>query len=154
MKTRKISRKEIRRISKRISSIDKNIEAKRRSVKVERKELKRVERYSRISSGREHLSSIEDIRGIVASRAALSTDELGALLESGGLSTISETKKRKVSDDSKGCPGLGKRAERLEYPEEGVGKVELPLEEIVKIRYLNGLQLACLAVVGTQSVEF
>ena len=59
----------------------------------------------------------------------------------------------------KGCPGLGKRAERLEYPEEGVGKVELPLEgnRGVKTRYsLNGgFNWASLrVVVGTQSVEF
>ena len=87
----KVSRKEIRRISKRISSIDKKIESMKGAVKIERKELKRVEKFSRISSGRGDFSSIEDIRGIAAKGGALSTDELGALLESGGLSSISET---------------------------------------------------------------
>ena len=87
----KVSRKEIRRISKRISAIDKKIESMKGAVKIERKELKRVEKFSRISSGRGDFSSIEDIRGIAAKGGALSTDELGALLESGGLSSISET---------------------------------------------------------------
>ena len=108
----KISRKEIRRISKRISSIDNNIEAKKRSVKVERKELKRVERYSRISSGRGDFSSIEDIRGIAAKGGSLSTDELGALLESGGLSTISETKKE-GSDDAKRVSRPRKKSRKI-----------------------------------------
>jgi hypothetical protein len=87
----KVTRKEFRRISKRISSIDKKIESMKGAVKIERKELKRVEKFSRISSGRRDFSSIEDIRGIAAKGGALSTDELGALLESGGLSSISET---------------------------------------------------------------
>ncbi len=87
----KVSRKEIRRISKRISSIDKKIESMKGAVKIERKDLKRIEKFSRISSGRRDFSSIEDIRGIAAKGGALSTDELGALLESGGLSSISET---------------------------------------------------------------
>ena len=87
----KVSRKEIRRISKRISSIDRDIESMKGTSKIERKELKRVEKFSRISSGRGNFSSIEDIRGIAAKGGALSTDELGALLESGGLSSISKT---------------------------------------------------------------
>ena len=90
----KVSRKEIRRISKRISSIDDKIESMKGSVKIERKELKRIEKFSRISSARGEFSSIEDIRGIAAKGGALSTDELGALLESGGLSSISEAKKQ------------------------------------------------------------
>ena len=100
----KISRKEIRRISKTISSIDKKIESLKENAKIERKELKRVEKFSRISSGRGGASSIEEIRGIAAKGGALSTDELGALLETGGLSSISKTKneeENKVKKDSK-----------------------------------------------------
>ena len=59
-------------------------------VKRERKELKRLEKFSRFTSGRSDFSSIDDIRGIAAKGGSLSTDELGALLESGGLSSISE----------------------------------------------------------------
>jgi len=89
----RVSRKEIWRISNRISSIDKKIDVLKVDVKKERKELKRVERYARISSGRRGVSSIEDIRGIAAKGGSLSTEELGALLEYGGFSSISETNK-------------------------------------------------------------
>ena len=88
----KVSRKDIRKISKRISSIDEKIESIKEDVKRERKELKRLEKFSRITSGRRDFSSIDDIRGIAAKGGSLSTDELGALLESGGLSSISEEK--------------------------------------------------------------
>ncbi|MDP6212505.1 MAG: hypothetical protein QGF32_02995 [Candidatus Thalassarchaeaceae archaeon] len=87
----KISRKEIRRISKRIASIDNKIETLKETTKVERNELGRIEKFSRISSSRGNIASIEDIRGIAAKGGLLSTDELGALLESGRLSAISET---------------------------------------------------------------
>ena len=100
----KISRKEIRRVSKRISTIDKKIDALRETTKIERKEMKRVEEFARISSRRGNVSSIEDIRGIAAKGGSLSTDELGALLESGGLSSISETNQEesnKSKQDSK-----------------------------------------------------
>ena len=108
----KVSRKEIRRISKRISSIDKKIESMKVTVKIERKELKRVEKFSRISSGRGDFSSIEDIRGIAAKGGALSTDELGALLESGGLSSISETEER-GSKKSEEAPKPRKRSRKI-----------------------------------------
>ncbi len=102
----KVSRKEIRRISKRISSIDNKIESIKENVKSERKELKRLEKFSRISSGRRDFSSIDDIRGIAAKGGSLSTDELGALLESGGLSSISE---KKVSESKKSKEESGTR---------------------------------------------
>ena len=89
----RVSRKEISRSSNRISSIDKKIDSLNADVKKERKELKRVEKYARISSGRGGVSSIEDIRGIAAKGGSLSTEELGALLEYGGFSSISETNK-------------------------------------------------------------
>jgi len=89
----RVSRKEISKVSKRISSIDEKIDTLKVDVKKERKELKRLEKFSRISSGRGGISSIEDIRGIAAKGGSLSTEELGALLESGGFSSISETKK-------------------------------------------------------------
>lgn len=102
----KVSRKEIRRISKRISSIDNKIESIKENVKSERKELKRLEKFSRISSSRRDFSSIDDIRGIAAKGGSLSTDELGALLESGGLSSISE---KKVSESKKSKEESGTR---------------------------------------------
>jgi hypothetical protein len=108
----KVSRKEIRRISKRISSIDKKIESMKESVKIERKELKRVEKFSRISSGRGGFSSIEDIRGIASKGGALSTDELVALLESGSLSSISETREDE-SKKSEEAPKTRKKSRKI-----------------------------------------
>ena len=108
----KVSRKEIRRISKRISSIDKKIESMKESVKIERKELKRVEEFSRISSGRGGFSSIEDIRGIASKGGALSTDELVALLESGSLSSISETREDE-SKKSEEAPKTRKKSRKI-----------------------------------------
>jgi len=86
----KVSRKEIRRISKRISAIDKKIELTKQEEKDNRIDLKRIEKFSRISAVRGNVSSIEDIRGIAAKGGPLSTEELGALLESGGFSAITE----------------------------------------------------------------
>ena len=108
----KVSRKEIRRISKRISSIDKKIESMKESVKIERKELKRVEKFSRISSGRGGFSSIEDIRGIASKGGALSTYELVALLESGSLSSISETREDE-SKKSEEAPKTRKKSRKI-----------------------------------------
>ena len=108
----KVSRKEIRRISKRISSIDRDIESMKGTSKIERKELKRVEKFSRISSGRGNFSSIEDIRGIAAKGGALSTDELGALLESGGLSSISKTGEEE-SKKSEEAPTPRKKSRKI-----------------------------------------
>ncbi len=86
----KISRKEINRISKRISQIDNRLD----EIKVERsgirKELRRVEDYSRISARRPGRVKISDIRDIAAKGGSLSAEEMGALLESGGLSSIKD----------------------------------------------------------------
>jgi len=108
----KVSRKEIRRISKRISSIDKKIESMKESVKIERKELKRVEEFSRISSSRGRFSSIEDIRAIASKGGALSINELGALLKSGGLSSISETREDE-SKKSEEAPKSRKKSRKI-----------------------------------------
>tara|TARA_B100000686_G_C16772758_1_gene966331 strand:+ start:582 stop:1544 length:963 start_codon:yes stop_codon:yes gene_type:complete len=85
----KISRKEIRRISRSITKIDNRIESIKSDSKRERRDLKRLEKYSRISSVRGGVASIDDIRGIAAKGEALSSEELGLLLESGGFSSIS-----------------------------------------------------------------
>ena len=108
----KVSRKEIRRISKRISSIDEKIDDLKGDVNRERKELKRVEKYSRIFSGRGG-ASIEDIRGIAAKGGTLSTDEFGALLESGGFSSISEPPIEDSEERPIDGPKSRKRARKL-----------------------------------------
>ncbi|MBR79474.1 MAG: hypothetical protein CMA88_01635 [Euryarchaeota archaeon] len=84
----KISRKEINRISKRIAQIDHRLDEIKIGISETRKELKRVEDYSRISARRPGRVKISDIRDIAAKGGTLSTEEMGALLESGGLSSI------------------------------------------------------------------
>ena len=94
----RVSRKEIRRISKRISTIDEKIELTKEEEKGVRIDLKRIEKFSRISSVRKGVTSIEDIRGIAAKGGTLSTEELGALLETGGFSSISEKKQSRKDE--------------------------------------------------------
>ncbi len=84
----KISRKEINKISKRISQIDKRLDEIKIKVREVKKEVKRIESYSNISSGRSGRIKISDIRGIAAKGGALNAQEMGALLESGGISSI------------------------------------------------------------------
>ena len=87
----KISRKEIRKISRSISSIDEKIEKlKLESIK-ERDLLKKLQKYLRLSSVRGSYS-IEDIRGIAAKGGSLNSEELGLILETGGFSSINNAK--------------------------------------------------------------
>ena len=87
----KISRKEIRKISRSISSIDEKIEKlKLESIK-ERDLLKKLQKYLRLSSVRGSYS-IEDIRGIAAKGGSLNSEELGLILETGGFSSINNSK--------------------------------------------------------------
>ena len=87
----KISRKEIRRISKRISQIDNRLERIKDGSREVRKEQRRLEEYERISARRPGRVKIADIRGIAAKGGSLSAEEMGALLESGGLSSIPDS---------------------------------------------------------------
>jgi len=87
----KISRKDIRKISRSISSIDERIEAIKIETNSERGLLKKLQKYSRLSAIRGS-SSIDDIRGIAAKGGYLSSEELGLILETGGFSSINDTK--------------------------------------------------------------
>ncbi len=87
----KISRKDIRKISRSISSIDERIKAIKIETNSERGLLKKLQKYSRLSAVRGS-SSIDDIRGIAAKGGYLSSDELGLILETGGISSITDTK--------------------------------------------------------------
>ena len=91
IKVDKISRKDIHKISRNISSIDKRIEAIKTETNYERSMLKKLQRYTRLSSVRGS-SSIDDIRGIAAKGGYLSSEELGLILETGGFSSINGTK--------------------------------------------------------------
>lgn len=87
----KISRKDIRKISRSISSIDERIEAIKIETNSERGLLKKLQKYSRLSAVRGS-SSIDDIREIAAKGGYLSSEELGLILETGGFSSINDTK--------------------------------------------------------------
>ncbi len=87
----KISRKDIRKISRIISSIDERIETIKIETNSERSVLKKLQKYSRVSAVRGS-SSIDDIREIAAKGGYLSSEELGLILETGGFSSINDTK--------------------------------------------------------------
>ncbi len=87
----KISRKDIRKLSNSISSIDKRIEALKIESNSERNLLKKLQKYSRVSDLRGSYS-IDDIRGIAATGGSLSSAELGLILETGGFSSINDSK--------------------------------------------------------------
>ncbi len=87
----KVSRKEIRKVSKSISRIDMKLEKTKISIRNERKELRRIEDYSKIASGRPGRAKMSEIRGIAATGGPLSAEEMGALLESGGFASIAES---------------------------------------------------------------
>ena len=87
----KISRKDIRKISRSISSIDERIETIKIETNSERSVLKKLQKYSRVSAVRGS-SSIDDIREIAAKGGYLSSEELGLILETGGFSSINDTK--------------------------------------------------------------
>ena len=87
----KISRKDIRKISRSISIIDERIDAIKIETNSERSMLKKLQKYSRLSAVRGS-SSIDDIRGIAAKGGYLSSEELGLILETGGFSSINDAK--------------------------------------------------------------
>jgi len=87
----KISRKDIGKISRSISSIDERIETIKIETNSERSALKKLQKYARLSAVRGS-SSIDDIRGIAAKGGYLSSEELGLILETGGFSSINDTK--------------------------------------------------------------
>ena len=86
----RISRKEIGGVSNRISAIDKRLDVLGGERKATRKELSRIEAYSRITQGRLGRVKISDIKDIARSGGSLSTAEMGALLDIGGLSSLGE----------------------------------------------------------------
>ena len=87
-----ISRKEIRKISSRISQIDERLDRIKVEKTIAKKEKGRIDSYTRLSRGRTGGGKISDIRGIAASGGTLSQEEMGALLESGSLYSLNEQK--------------------------------------------------------------
>jgi len=115
-----ISRKDIRKISRSISSIDERIEAIKIETNGERGLMKKLLKYSRLSAIRGS-SSIDDIRGIAAKGGYLSSEELGLILETGGFSSINDTKDS-PQEESKQSRSRKKRTRKLGVSRRGSRK--------------------------------
>ncbi len=115
-----ISRKDIRKISRSISSIDERIEAIKIETNGERGLMKKLLKYSRLSAIRGS-SSIDDIRGIAAKGGYLSSEELGLILETGGFSSINDTKDS-PQEESKKSRSRKKRTRKLGVSRRGSRK--------------------------------
>ena len=102
-----INRKEVRRISNRISTIDKRLDELTTEKKSTRKELVRMGKFSRILTGRTGPVKISDIKDIAISGGNLSTDEMEALLDSGGLSSLKE-----AVPENKSGPGTSRKPKK------------------------------------------
>lgn len=87
----KITKNEIRKMSRRISGIDKRLD----SIKEERKDIRknagRFRSYLKITSSRGKPIRISDVKQRASEGGALNATELSALLDSGGLSGIAES---------------------------------------------------------------
>ena len=84
----KITRSEIRKMSKRISSIDKRLEAIKSQRKKLRRESGRVRSYLKITSARGKKIRLTDVKQRASTGGSLNANELSALLDSGSLTGI------------------------------------------------------------------
>ena len=84
----KITRSEIRKMSKRISSIDKRLEAIKSQRKKLRRESGRVGSYLKITSARGKKIRLTDVKQRASTGGSLNANELSALLDSGSLTGI------------------------------------------------------------------
>ena len=83
-----ITRSEIRKMSKRISGIDKRLETIKSQRKKLRKESGRVRSYQKITSGRGRKIRLTDVKERASTGGSLNANELSALLDSGSLTGI------------------------------------------------------------------
>ncbi|MED5231125.1 MAG: hypothetical protein VYB30_01990 [Candidatus Thermoplasmatota archaeon] len=100
----KITRSEIRKMSKGISGIDKRLEAIKSQRKKLRREAGRIRSYLKITSSRGEKIRLIDVKERASTGGSLNANELSALLDSGSLTGIaSETSKTDgtKSDDTK-----------------------------------------------------
>jgi len=95
------SRSDVRKLSKRIGKIDKELDKLFEERKNLRKEAKRIRSYLRMTSSRGKPIKISEVKSRAESGDSLNTQELGALLRTGGLSELakdsSKTVKKKIS---------------------------------------------------------
>ena len=96
----KITRKEIRRMSKEISGIDKRLDVIKSERRKLRKESGRIRSYLKITSQQGKKIRLTDVKNRASTGGALNTNELSALLEHGGLTEITENSNKSNDENN------------------------------------------------------
>lgn len=109
----KVTRGEIRKMSRRISGIDKRLD----SIKLQRKDLRkeagRLRSYLKITGGRGRPIRLADVKERASTGGSLNANELTALLDSGSLLGIaSESKTTESQDETQRRGRSGKKGKR------------------------------------------
>jgi len=94
------NRADIRKISKRIDKIDKKLDKISDEKKNFRKEITRIRSYLRMTSSFGKVIKISEVKDRAKSGESLNTQELGALLRSGGLSELTKDSPKSVKKKS------------------------------------------------------
>tara|TARA_B100000902_G_scaffold5335_1_gene6965 strand:- start:27702 stop:28658 length:957 start_codon:yes stop_codon:yes gene_type:complete len=110
--TDKVTRKEIRKMSRRISGIDKKLDVINTERKEGRKEINKLRSYLRITSSRGKPIKLSDVKQRASEGGSLNAQELGAILDSGGLANIDEKKTNESVRTSRRMKGK-KKTRRL-----------------------------------------
>jgi hypothetical protein len=101
-----VSRSDVRKISKRIKKIDSQLDRISEERKSLRKEANRLRTYLRVTSSRGKPMKISEVKDRATSGDSLNTQELGALLRTGGLAELTKgspkQSKKKQSRKNKG----------------------------------------------------
>ena len=101
-----VNRSDVRKISKRINKIDSQLDKISEERKALRKESNRLRTYLKLTSSRGKPIKISEVKERATSGDSLNTQELGALLRSGGLAELTknntEKTKKKLSKKNKG----------------------------------------------------
>ncbi len=100
LSTDKVTRSEIRKISKAISAIDKRLDAIKSQRKDARREAGRLRSYLKITGGRGSRIRIADVKDRASSGGSLNANELTALLDSGGLSNLTSESKKESAEQA------------------------------------------------------
>jgi hypothetical protein len=101
-----VNRSDVRKISKRINKIDSQLDKISEERKALRKESNRLRTYLKLTSSRGKPIKISEVKERATSGDSLNTQELGALLRTGGLAELTknntEKPKKKLSKKNKG----------------------------------------------------
>jgi len=109
----KVTRGEIRKMSRRISGIDKRLDSIKLQQKDLRKEAGRLRSYLKITGGRGRPIRLADVKERASTGGSLNANELTALLDSGSLLGIaSESKTTESQDETQRRGRSGKKGKR------------------------------------------